>query len=139
MIFLSDVNLDKVTTFNALKTLFMELEFGKNLPFSIVLMGSFTSFPMTNDSSNLETYKGKSIFFLIFYLFSLLLLDNFEKLGLLVSQFDNISKWVQFVFIPGPNDPTFSSTYPIPPLDKSIFLGFSKHVTNVNLASNPCR
>ncbi|KAI9297377.1 DNA polymerase epsilon, subunit B [Neoconidiobolus thromboides FSU 785] len=120
-IFLSDIYLDQSTTFDGLNKLFMELE-NTEIPLAIIMMGSFNSSRILYNDLDTTQYK-----------------ENFTKLGNLISKFEKISRWTKFVFIPGPNDPVYLYTLPIPALDSYFYGGLKNKVNQFLFTSNPTR
>ncbi|KAJ9083152.1 DNA-directed DNA polymerase epsilon, subunit B, variant 2 [Entomophthora muscae] len=121
MVLISDVHLDNPVVFQGLKKLFATLE-TKDTPLAVVMMGSFTSKPFSAKGESADAYT-----------------DGFKKLGNLISEFSNLSKWCRFIMVPGPNDPVHIHALPHAPLAKLYYEGLSSKVSNAIFTSNPAR
>ena len=131
-----DIYLDKLETFNALRKLFSriqaETQMDSTCPVCIVMTGSFVSTPFQPNRSS-SIYK-----------------DQMDALASLLQEFpallSNSEQNVQFIFIPGDNDPwesTFSSgsseTLPIKPLPKIFTNRLRRVAPGAIFSSNPTR
>lgn len=131
-----DIYLDKLETFNALRKLFSriqaEIQMESTCPVCIVMIGSFISNPFQPNRSS-STYK-----------------DQIDALASLLQEFpallSNSEQDVQFIFVPGDNDPwesTFSSgssqTFPVKPIPKIFTNRLRRVVPAAIFSSNPTR
>jgi DNA polymerase epsilon subunit 2 len=118
---LSDVHLDRPDVLTKLEKLFDGLQQVSPLPV-FVLMGNFTSKPMSSSINNSKAIIG-----------------YFEELGNIISQYPRIAKNGRFVIIPGPNDPGIGSILPHQPIPEYFVTGLRSKVQRLVLTSNPCR
>lgn len=120
IVFLSDIHLDRNDVLQGLRRLFEMLE-ENGLPLAIVMLGSFTSLPITSDKSR-KDYQ-----------------ENFNKLGSMILEFESLASWCRFIMVPGPDDPVLLKALPTPPLPNLYHRGLSDKVANVTFTSNPTR
>ncbi|EGC37193.1 hypothetical protein DICPUDRAFT_77138 [Dictyostelium purpureum] len=120
ILFLSDIWLDSERVRERLDYLFSGYE--EYPPFAIVLMGNFTEHPLINGTQ----YDLKK---------------NFNLLATLILKYPNIHKFTQFIFVPGPTDPTGSLLNILPklPIPNVFVKEFQSKIPKSIFTTNPCR
>ena len=117
-IFLSDVNLDNPKVMEKLSTLFTG--YAEDPPTAFVFMGNFSSKPY--GPSRNQKIK-----------------ETFVALGDLILGFPDLASKSQFLFLPGPQDPSQANIMPRPPLPNTIVSGVSERIRGAHFCSNPAR
>lgn len=127
-----DIFLDDITTFDALKKLFENLN--KEPPVAVIFNGSFSSTPVypslnSKTISITTTYK-----------------NNFDMLASLLGTYENFINQSTLIFIPGPNDPWCSmvnlgttSVWPQNSIPSTFVTRMNKTCKNIVWGSNPIR
>lgn len=131
----SDIFLDNLSIFDALRKLFQKLN--ENPPTVLILPGSFSKVPIfPSMGSNLSAQLSSSTQYK----------NNFDTLANLLSQYENLINETVFIFIPGPNDPwnstiSLGATSSLPqsniPIDFTTKI--NRVVKKVHWGSNPTR
>ncbi|KAL0949449.1 hypothetical protein HGRIS_009504 [Hohenbuehelia grisea] len=123
LFFLSDVWLDQASTFVGLRKMFDHCIENDFFPTMIVMCGNFTSRSISHGSSlDIQRYQ-----------------DNFDSLADLISEYPRFSRYVHFVFVPGPLDITVNSILPRRSLLSSFTARLKSKLTHAHFPSNPCR
>ncbi|KAN0045292.1 hypothetical protein ACTA71_005669 [Dictyostelium dimigraforme] len=120
ILFLSDVWLDSERVMERLDYLFGGYK--DCAPFAMILMGNFTEHPLINGTQ----YQLKKYF---------------NDLANLIQKYPNIHQFTQFIFVPGPTDPTGSLLNILPkfPISNVFTKEFLSVIPNSTFTTNPCR
>ncbi|KAI5957347.1 DPB2 [Candida jiufengensis] len=144
----SELHLDSNKVLEGLTKFFKHLENSiieskdlqnSSIPLALVLIGSFSSKPLTSTSSSITSLSNSEIY-----------KSNFDQLSHILNEFPNIVNACKIVLIPGDNDPwqsTFSlgsscsNVYPQPSIPKVFINRLEKLLPkgNLVLAWNPTR
>ena len=119
---LSDVWLDRESTFARLRTVFEGFDSLDAIPSMFVLMGDFSSQPFGPTRFGFGDYA-----------------KGFDKLAELVREFPRLRQEARWVIVPGPGDPGVSSALPRPPLMPSLTESLREALPRATFASNPAR
>jgi DNA polymerase epsilon subunit 2 len=119
---LSDVWLDRESTFTRLRTVFEGFDSLDAIPSMFVLMGDFSSKPFGPTHFGFVEYS-----------------KGFDKLAELVREFPRLRQEARWVFVPGPGDPGVTSALPRPPLMPSLTNALRDALPRVTFTSNPAR
>ena len=122
---LSNVHLDKPRVMEKLEEMFRVFSQSGSVPTAFVVTGNFMSRPFGH------SYEDTKI-----------LTEHFDQLANMISKYSKIRKGSQFIFVPGPSDPSTGHANVLPrPAIPSIFTARLRQVlqNNVVFASNPCR
>ena len=122
---LSNVHLDKPRVMEKLEEMFSVFSQSDAVPTAFVVTGNFMSRPFGH------SYEDTKI-----------LTEHFDQLANMISKYSKIRKGSQFIFVPGPSDPSTGHANVLPrPAIPSIFTARLRQVlqNNVVFASNPCR
>jgi len=120
-VIISDLHLDKPQTLSKLESLFEG--FHEMMPLPVfVFMGNFTSKPVSASKDGHQT-----------------IMQYYDDLANVISQFPNIAKNGRIIFIPGPNDPGMGGIMPRPPIPNYFTGSLKAKVRHAFFASNPCR
>lgn len=133
-----DIFLGQEITFNALQKVFQKIEndFIENdvTPIGIIFFGSFSPAPVFPSYSETQVTTGKSYEM------------SFERLYQLLNQYENIIKYCQLIFVPGPNDPWGGSLLlgdgpasPQEPIPSEFVKKLKRLGNKVKWVSNPSR
>ena len=117
-VFLSDIHLDDAKVMEKLSTLFTG--YADAPPTAFIFMGNFSSKPYGQNRNQ----KIK---------------ERFTALGDLILGFPVLVEKSQFLFVPGPQDPSQANILPRPPLPSTIVSGVSDRVPSARFCSNPTR
>ncbi|KAG5179611.1 DNA polymerase alpha/epsilon subunit B-domain-containing protein [Tribonema minus] len=122
-ILLSDVHLDKPAVMEKLRVIFEGFSDMPEPPL-FVLMGDFSSAPINQTSESVAQMA-----------------DKFDALGSLIAEFPALAQHANFVIVPGPNDPATIGGMALPrgPIPRYFAKGLVERVSNVHLATSPCR
>ncbi|KAN0031595.1 hypothetical protein ACTFIV_005460 [Dictyostelium citrinum] len=120
ILFLSDVWLDSERVMERLDYLFGGYK--DCPPFAMILMGNFTEHPLINGTQ----YQLKKYF---------------NQLATLIQKYPNIHQFTQFIFVPGPTDPTGSLLNILPkfPISNVFIKEFLSVIPKSTFTTNPCR
>uniref|UniRef100_A0A7S0MZV0 DNA polymerase epsilon subunit n=1 Tax=Pyramimonas obovata TaxID=1411642 RepID=A0A7S0MZV0_9CHLO len=121
-VILSDVWLDIPNTFTRLRSVFHGFSSVEVVPSLFVFMGDYSSQPHHIIQTDYSIMKG-----------------HFDALAELICEFPRLTEGSQFVFMPGPNDPSPSPALPRPPLPMSLTTALSDRIPRAQFTSNPCR
>ena len=119
---LSDVWLDRDSTFTRLRTVFEGFDSLDAIPSMFVLMGDFSSKPFGPTHFGFVEYS-----------------KGFDKLAELVREFPRLRQEARWVIVPGPGDPGVTSALPRPPLMPSLTNALRDALPRVTFTSNPAR
>ena len=119
---LSDVWLDRESTFTRLRTVFEGFDSLDAIPSMFVLMGDFSSKPFGPTHFGFVEYS-----------------KGFDKLAELVREFPRLRQEARWVIVPGPGDPGVTSALPRPPLMPSLTNALRDALPRVTFTSNPAR
>lgn len=121
-VILSDVHLDSPAVIERIERM---LEgYGDFDPLPVfVLMGNFTSRPMSGSASD----GAKAM------------MGYFEDLAGVICRFPRVAAEGRFVFVPGPNDPGITGVLPRGPIPNYFTSSLRSKVKHAIFASNPCR
>ncbi|KAK5583019.1 hypothetical protein RB653_004609 [Dictyostelium firmibasis] len=120
ILFLSDVWLDSERVMERLDYLFGGYK--DCPPFAMILMGNFTEHPLINGTQ----YQLKK---------------HFNDLATIIQKYPNIHQFTQFIFVPGPTDPTGSLLNILPkfPISNVFIKEFQSVIQKSIFTTNPCR
>ena len=119
---LSDVWLDKETTFVRLRAVFEGFDSLDVIPSMFVLMGDFTSQPFGPTHYDFAGYA-----------------RGFDQLAELIEDFPRLRQEARWVIVPGPGDPGVSAALPRPALRPSLTGKLREALPRATFASNPAR
>jgi DNA polymerase epsilon subunit 2 len=122
---LSNVHLDKPRVMEKLEQMFDVFSESEVVPTAFVVTGNFMSRPFGHSNEDTK-----------------ILTEHFDHLANMISKYSKIRKGSQFIFVPGPSDPSTGHANVLPrPAIPSIFTARLRQVlqNNVVFASNPCR
>lgn len=117
-VLISDVHLDDPRVMEKLATIFMG--YVDAPPTAFVFMGNFSSKPYGPQKNQK-------------------LRENFKALGDLILGHPDLVGKSQFLFVPGPQDPSQANVLPRPPLPPAVVGGVSERVPGAHFCSNPAR
>jgi DNA polymerase epsilon subunit 2 len=119
---MSDVWLDKESTFTRLRAVFEGFDSLDVIPSMFVLMGDFTSTPFGPTHYDFAGYT-----------------RGFDQLAALVEDFPRLRQEARWVLVPGPGDPGVSAALPRPALRPSLTGRLRETLPRATFASNPAR
>lgn len=120
---LSDVHLDNPAVMKGIDALLSGFEVENSpVPTVIVFMGDFISFQFGIHPSDTSRYK-----------------SLFAELAEIINRHDLIKNSIQFIFIPGPNDPGIADVMPRMKLADVLVKPILENLSNVVFSTNPCK
>lgn len=122
IVFCSDVHLDSERVMVALRAIFEGYISSGTVPCLFVLMGNFTSRPLGHEAGAVSTLRA-----------------HFDALADLIAEFPALRDEADFIFVPGPHDPSPGLALPRPRLPDIFTGGFEARGIRATFSSSVVR